>query len=132
MTTMSLDHIHLRGHDPEAAAEFLHRNFDVEIVERLQVRGLPGMVLRLGAVTLFVEGATEAMPCAPAMPFRGIEHVCVRVSDIEAHVARLARNGVDLHTVIQDVRPGVRIAYVEAPGGIIIEMVERSSAGLPA
>ncbi|NPD68697.1 VOC family protein (plasmid) [Lichenicola cladoniae] len=128
MTTILLDHIHFRSRHPEAVADFLSRHFDVEIVERMEVRGLPRVVLRIGDVAIFVEGATDDMPRVPGMPFRGIEHVCVRVSDIAAHAARLEQAGVTLLSPVSQIRPGVQIAFVEAPDGILIEMIERLTA----
>ena len=127
MSAVLLDHIHLRRRDPEAVAGFLSRHFDVGVVDRTTVRGLPRVVLRIGAVALFVEGATDDMPRVPAMPFRGIEHVCLLVPDIDAQAARLVANGVALLSPVSEVRPGVRVAFVEAPDGIVIEMIERSS-----
>ena len=128
MSAIVLDHIHLRSRDPEAVADFLSRHFDVEIVDRMQVRDLPRVVLRLGEVPIFIEGATGDMPRVPTMPFRGIEHLCVRVTDIAAHAARLERAGVALHMPVTQLRPGVRIAFVEVPDGIMVEMIERSQA----
>ena len=128
MSAILLDHIHLRARDPEAVADYLSRHFDFEIEGRMEVRNLPRVVLRVGEVTIFVEGATADMPRVPAMPFRGIEHVCVRVPDITAHAARLERAGVTLLAPVSEIRPGVRVAFVEAPDGIMIEMIERSAA----
>ena len=127
MSAILLDHIHLRACDPEAVAGFLSRHFDAEIVDRMEVRGLPRVVLRLGEVAIFVEGATGGMPRVPGKPFRGIEHVCVRVPDIAAHAARLERAGVKLLSPVSDVRPGVRAAFVEAPDGILIEIIQRAT-----
>ena len=47
--------------------------------------------------------------------------------DIDAQAARLVANGVALLSPVSEVRPGVRVAFVEAPDGIVIEMIERSS-----
>ncbi len=128
MSAILLDHIHFRSREPEAVADFLSRHFDVEIVDRMEVRGLARVVLRVGEVAIFIEGATDDMPRVPGMPFRGIEHVCVRVPDIAAHAARLQQAGVTLLSPVSQIRPGVRIAFVEAPDGILIEMIERLTA----
>lgn len=128
MSDILLDHIHLRARDPEAVADFLSRHFGVEIIDRMEVRNLQRVVLRLGAVAIFVEGATDDMPRVPAMPFRGIEHFCLRVLDINAQAARLERAGVSLLSPVSEIRPGVRICFVEAPDGILVELIERSAA----
>ncbi len=128
MSAILLDHVHLRACDPEAVAGFLSRHFDAEIIDRSEVRGLPRVTLRIGAVAIFVEGATDDMPRVPGKPFRGIEHVCMRVPDIAAHAARLERAGVALLCPVSEVRAGVRVAFVEAPDGILIEMIERLTA----
>lgn len=127
MSSPSLDHIHLRARDPEAVAAFLHDHFDCPIIDRLQVRGLPRVVMRLDDTSILIEGATGDAKQAPTMPYRGIEHICIRVSDIAAQVARLEQAGIRLHTPVSVVRPGVTIAFVEAPDGIFIELIERSA-----
>ena len=126
MSAIRFDHIHMRGRDPGSVADFLSRHFDFEIVERLRVRDLPRVVLRLGELTVFIEGATDDMPRVPAMPFRGIEHVCLRVLDIDAHAERLERAGVTLLSPVSEIRPGVKVAFVEAPDGILVELIERA------
>ena len=128
MSAVRLDHIHMRGRDPEPMADFLSRHFDFEIVERLRVRDLPRVALRLGELTVFVEGATDGMPRVPDMPFRGIEHICLRVPDIAAHADRLERAGVALLSPVSEIRPGVKVAFVEGPDGILVELIERSPA----
>ena len=128
MSVIQLDHIHMRCRDPEAVADFLSRHFDFEIVDRMQVRDLPRVVLHLGELTVFIEGATPDMPRVPAMPFRGIEHVCLRVPDIAAHAERLERAGVALLSPVSEIRPGVKVAFVEGPDGIVVELIERAAA----
>ena len=128
MSAVLLDHIHFRSRDPEAVAGFLSSHFGFEIEGRMEVRGLPRVVLRIGEVAIFVEGAIDGMPRVPGMPFRGIEHVCVRVPDIAAHAARLERAGVTLLSPVSEIRPGVKVAFVEAPDGILVEMIERLAA----
>ena len=90
MSDILLDHIHLRA-AIRKRSRLLSRHFGVEIIDRMEVRNLQRVVLRLGAVAIFVEGATDDMPRVPAMPFRGIEHFCLRVLDINAQAARLER-----------------------------------------
>ena len=128
MSVIQLDHIHMRGRDPEAVADFLSRHFDFEIVDRMQVRDLPRVVLRLGELTVFIEGATEGTPGVPAMPFRGIEHICLRTPDIAARAERLERAGVPLLSPVSEIRPGVKVAFVQAPDGILVELIERAAA----
>ena len=59
----------------------------------------------------------------------GLHHLCFEVSDIEAALAELSRQGVEL--VDQSPRPGIdgKVAFLHprSCGGVLIELVEKPS-----
>ena len=55
----------------------------------------------------------------------GLDHFGVAVDDMDAAVSELKKKGVRLVMDPFQVRPGVRIAYIEAPDQVRIELTER-------
>ena len=67
---------------------------------------------------------------APIPGLTGIEHIGLRVEDIEATVADLAARGIPLVSGITDIRPGLRIAFFEGPDGVRIDVTERQAVAV--
>lgn len=118
------DHVHLRSRDAVAAAGFYAAMFSAREVKRV---GDPvqRVVLDLGGLTVFIEQAPADAHPAAATPCLGIEHLGLRVDDIEAAMAELTARGVPVRTPVTVRDPGLRIAFVEGPDGALIELLER-------
>lgn len=54
----------------------------------------------------------------------GIRHICFNVEDIEAIVAKLKRNGIEVFSEIQQYEESYKLCYVRGPEGIILELAE--------
>jgi catechol 2,3-dioxygenase-like lactoylglutathione lyase family enzyme len=74
----------------------------------------------------FIDQVPENTPKAPRPPFIGIEHICLAVEGLDAAAAELRRKGVTFVVEPQELRPGLRYAFVEAPDGVRLELVDRS------
>lgn len=55
----------------------------------------------------------------------GIRHITFAVEDIEAIVAKLKKNGVEIFSEIQNYEDIYKLCYVRGPEGIILELAER-------
>ena len=55
----------------------------------------------------------------------GLEHLGFSVDDLDAVAATLAKHAVPLLGGIEQVRPGIRIAFIEGPERVRIELIER-------
>lgn len=122
------DHVHLRSRDAVRAATFYVESFGAREVKRVGSDPVQRVVLDLGGLTVFIEQApAETAPAGPT-PCLGIEHIGLRVSDIEAAMADLTGRGVTVRTGITERGPGLRIAFVEGPDGALIEILERAAA----
>jgi catechol 2,3-dioxygenase-like lactoylglutathione lyase family enzyme len=122
------DHVHLRSTDPVAAARFYVEAFGAKEVTRVDVRGALRIILDLGTLRLFVEQVPESTARPPEPPFLGIEHIGLGVSDLDAAAADLRARGVRFVTEPREARPGVRIAFIEGPDRVRIELIERTGA----
>lgn len=119
------DHVHLRSPDPEASAHFYLEVLGARDLGRTQVRGALRRMVELGGLTIFIEAVPPTTPSPPPAPFQGLEHLGFAVNDLDAAAAKLASHGVTLLDGIEQVRPGVRIAFIEGPERVRIELLER-------
>ena len=121
------DHMHLRSRDVKKTAEYYHRTFDARIVESVQSDGKPRTDLDLNGLTIFIAPVPPdaAVPPAPMEPYVGLDHFGLRVEDMDDAVAELRRRGASFTMEPRTIRPGVRIAFVQAPDNVRIELLER-------
>ncbi|MCK8783933.1 VOC family protein [Roseomonas sp. NAR14] len=122
------DHIHLRSPDPVAAARFYVEALGAREVTRLDNNGALRIVLDLGGLSVFVEQVPATTHRAPEPPYVGIEHIGLGVNDMDAAVADLRTRGVHFVVEPKEARPGVRIAFLEGPDKVRIELIERRPA----
>jgi catechol 2,3-dioxygenase-like lactoylglutathione lyase family enzyme len=120
-----LHHLHLRGPDPEAVMSWLLTNFGGE---RAQMKG------RLEAVRYMAPGnnpiwvLVQKGESAPT-DGRAIDHLGWQMPNLAAGIAALKKSGVTVTTEPRPVtlpnKSTITIAFVEGPGGIKIELVQR-------
>jgi catechol 2,3-dioxygenase-like lactoylglutathione lyase family enzyme len=124
MARFTFDHIHLRSPDPEATAAFYERVFGVTLNRAPQ-----RIDFTLGGQAIFVSPINEAdTGDAPSAPYRGLEHIGLAVTGIDALVAEMKAQGVTFQMEPTTIRPGVRIAFLRGPENVAIELLERSAA----
>ena len=125
--TYRYDHMHLRSRDVKKTAAYYKEMFDAEIVESIQSDGKPRTDLDLNGLTIFIAVVPPeaATPPAPAEPYVGLDHFGLRVEDMDDAVAELKRRGASFTLEPRTIRPGVRIAFVQAPDNVRIELLER-------
>ena len=126
--TYRYDHMHLRSRDVKKTAEYYQQMFDAEIVESIQSDGRPRTDLDLNGLTIFIAPVAPdaAVPPAPTEPYVGLDHFGLRVDDMDEAVAELKRRGASFMMEPRTIRPGVKIAFVQAPDNVRIELLERS------
>jgi lactoylglutathione lyase len=122
------DHMHVRSRDVRKTAEWYRDVFDAEIVESIQSDGKPRTDLDLNGLTIFIAAVPPeaTTPPAPGEPYVGLDHFGLRVENMDAAVAELKRRGATFTLEPRTIRPGVRIAFVQAPDNVRIELLERT------
>jgi lactoylglutathione lyase len=129
MAKFTWDHIHLRSPNPEATAAFYERMFGAEVIRSMQ-QGKPRIDLKVGGANVFilpvVPGDKTNPP--PTSPYQGLDHFGLSVTGIDAVVADLKAKGAEFTMEPNNIRPGIRIAFLRGPEGVSIELLERSSA----
>jgi catechol 2,3-dioxygenase-like lactoylglutathione lyase family enzyme len=126
--TYSYDHIHLRSKDPHATAEFYHRMFDARILESIQSDGQPRIDLDINGLTVFIARVAQDADIAsePSDPHLGLDHFGLRVDNLEQAAAELKQRGATFTVEPRNLRPGVKIAFVQCPDNVRVELLERS------
>ena len=125
MPIVTWDHIHLRSPDPEATAAWLEN-----ILGGVIIRG-PGRIdVKLGGANVFIAPVApgDGVNPPPLTPYQGLDHFGLTVTGIDAVVAELKAKGVEFTREPTTVRPGVRVAFLRAPEGVSIELLDRNAA----
>lgn len=123
-----LDHIHLNSRDPQAAAEYYRRTFGARVIESVQLDGQPRFDVDLDGLMIFIAPVSPGAPApAPAGDALGIAHFGLRVDDLDEAVAALRHAGARfaVEPYASKRKAGLRVAFVEAPENVLIELLER-------
>ncbi len=129
MAKFTYDHIHLRSPNPDATALYYQRMFEAEVIRTMQ-QGKPRIDLKLGGVNIFIApvASGDGVNPPPKTPYQGLDHFGLLVDDIDAVVAELKAKGAEFTREPTTVRPGVRVAFLRAPEGVSIELLDRNHA----
>ena len=125
MTTYTYDHIHLRSLAPMETAKYFETMFGAKIVETTQTDGQPRIDLDINGLTIFIAEADDSVPAGPVDPHLGLDHFGFKVDDLDQAAAELKEKGAEFVREPVLLRPGIKIAFVRAPGDVRIELVER-------
>jgi catechol 2,3-dioxygenase-like lactoylglutathione lyase family enzyme len=126
----AINHVHIRSTDPHASASWYEKHFGAKIVSEREV--MPGTITISmevgGPVRLNVsskpEGTSDERAVAELNRL-GLEHFGFAVEDLEADLDRLEVAGVRIVLPLTEVVGGTRLAYIEGPDDVLIELVQR-------
>ncbi len=127
MATYTCDHVHLRSLDPVAAARFYVAMFGALPREAAPVGAAVREVVELAGLTLFIDQVPPDTAAPPSPPFLGVEHIGLAVADLDAAVAELTAKGAVFTLSPRSPRPGLKMAFVQAPDGVQVEILQRSA-----
>ncbi len=104
--------------------------FGAEIIKSVMSNGLPRTDIKLGGVMFFIAQvpATAALAQKPEGSFVGLDHMGLRVRDIDRVCEELKAKGAEFTVEPKTIRPGVRIAFVRGPQNVLIELLDRDVA----
>ncbi len=125
MTEFRFDHLHLRSADPESAAQFYVEALGATRLGSSLVQDALRVVVDLDGLKLFIEQVPPTTPSAPQPPFLGLEHLAVAVDDLDQVATTLRQRGVTFTKEPVSIRPGLRIAFIQGPDGVLIEILQR-------
>ena len=122
------NHLHFRSEDPDAAAKFYCDNFGAVVASvnplsttksiRLELNGQPLMTISGRAEGENpVAGSTE--------PRYGLDHCGFTVDDLDAAAAEMKGRGVKFICDPWTMPSGGRVAFIEAPDKVSIELIQK-------
>ena len=132
MSKPKLDHIGIAVKSIESAAIYRALGLEIEHVEVVESQGVKTAFLSVGDANLeLLEPTGPASAIAKFIEKRGegIHHICLRVDDLDAHLARLKAEGFRL--INEAGVPGAhgcRVAFLHpaAGNGVLIELSEKT------
>ena len=128
MMLLRCDHIHLIAEDIEKTVQWYCRVLGAKVTFQGEFSGSKVYYLDVAGMTFIVfgrlENEEEPTPGTPA-PKLGVDHFGFAVGDIGQAIEELRANGIKILKEPTTVRPGLRIAYIEGPDQIRIELSER-------
>jgi methylmalonyl-CoA epimerase len=137
---LGIDHLGVAVRDPRARLALWSDVLDLplERVESVPSEGVRTWFVAVGGPHVeLLEPLSEDSTVAKSLDKRGegIHHLCLRVDDIEAVIARLAARGIE--PIGGGARPGAggcRVAFLHPrdTGGILLELSQAPGDGAPA
>ena len=124
-----INHVHVRSSDPHASAAWYEKYFNAKTLWAREI--MPGTVTVSmevgGPVRLNISSkpaGTSDERNAAELNRLGLEHFGFDVADLEAELARLASAGVRIVLPLTATPTGSRLAYIEGPDDVLIELVQ--------
>ena len=124
-----INHVHVRSADPHGSAAWYEKYFNAKTLWAREI--MPGTVTVSmevgGPVRLNISSkpaGTSDERSAAELNRLGLEHFGFDVADLEAELARLAAAGVRIVLPLTATPTGSRLAYIEGPDDVLIELVQ--------
>ena len=128
----TINHVHIRSADPHASASWYEKYFNAEIVSDREV--MPGTItigMKMGGETRLnissKPAGTSDDRSSAELNRLGLEHFGFVVDDLEGDLDRLETAGIPIVLPLTEVTGGGRLAYIEGPDNVLIELVQRRS-----
>ena len=125
--SLSFDHVHLVSPNPQATADWYVDKLQGKVVRSLDVKGAPQVYVSVGGFIIIVRGQRPAESASDKRELEwGIDHFGLRVQgDFDAFCAGLRAKGVTFSLEPTDFNPTTRIAFINAPDGVSVELLNR-------
>ncbi len=126
-TSLAFDHVHLVARDPKATAAWYVDKLGGTIEKDLMVKGAPQVYVSIGGFYVIVRGErpVESANDRPGLQW-GVDHFGVRVrGDFNRFCDGLRAKGVVFSLPPTDFNPTTRIAFINAPDGVSVELLDR-------
>jgi catechol 2,3-dioxygenase-like lactoylglutathione lyase family enzyme len=125
--SLSFDHVHLVAKDPKSTASWYVEKLGGEIVRSVEVKGAPQVYVSIAGALVIVRGQRpgESVAGKPGLEW-GVDHFGLRVKgDFDGFCSGLRSKGVTFSLEPVDFNPSTRIAFINAPDGVSIELLNR-------
>ena len=125
--TVGFDHVHLVAKDPTASAQWYADKLGGKIVRKVEVKGAPQVYVSFNGFIVILRGERpgERVNGKDGLEW-GIDHFGLRVTgDFDGFCSGLRAKGVTFSLEPTDFNPTTRIAFINAPDGVSVELLNR-------
>ncbi|MGZ8202994.1 MAG: VOC family protein [Burkholderiales bacterium] len=125
--SLSFDHVHLVAKDPKSTADWYVDKLGGKVVRSADVKGAPQLYISLGGFIVIVRGQRPSESAQDKAGLEwGVDHFGVRVQgDFDGFCSELRSKGVGFSLEPTDFNPTTRIAFIKAPDGVSVELLNR-------
>ncbi len=120
-----MNHIHVKSEDPRQAARWYVENLGAEIEGEAAINDSLTVRANLGGVRVNITQAPpEGLPAGTSEPRMGLEHFGLETGDLDEAMTTLQAKGVKVIEPIRSLPNGMRIAFIEAPDNVRLELMQ--------
>lgn len=128
MVAYHVDHLHLISPNIEETRQWYCEVFGGKVTFEANFKGKQVYYVDVNGFNIII---IEQFPGEEPLPAtiqtkEGLDHFGFAIDDMDAAAADLRAKGVKFVVEPMQVRPGLRIAYIEAPDKVRIELSERT------
>jgi lactoylglutathione lyase len=124
--TYQFDHVHIYCSDLAATEKWFVEGMGASVRQRMEAAGSSSAFLDYAGTTVILRSFAEGQQLVPGSENQyGEDHFGVKVNDLEAATRELKAKGVKFTMEPNEIRPGIKIAFVSGPDNIRIELLER-------
>jgi len=129
MATLSFDHVHVISQDPRASADWYADRLGGTITKSATVHEAPQIYVSFGEAFIIVRGQRPGESAKDKTNFEwGADHFGFQVKgNFDEFCAGLRAKGVKFSMEPTDINPATRIAFIDAPDGVSIELLSRKA-----
>ena len=126
-TNIVFDHVHIISEDPKSSVDWYVDKLDGKIVNSQEILGAPQVVVAFGGATIIVRGRRHGEEVVTRKGLGwGTDHFGFRVEgDFDGYCDDLKKKGATFSLDPVDFTPEIRIAFIDAPDGLSIELLQR-------
>ncbi|HMK66036.1 MAG TPA: VOC family protein [Thermodesulfobacteriota bacterium] len=127
VSNLVFDHVHLISKDPKLTAVWYVEKLGGKVLYNSEFGGAPQVVVGFSGATLIIRGQRKGETAAEKKGLQwGTDHFGFRVdADFDAFCSDLKNKGVNFSLEPMDFTPTIRIAFIDAPDGVSIELLQR-------
>ena len=121
------DHGHITSRDPRKTAQWWAGMFGAKLLPEFGSGSVLFCPVEIGGVKINISSPSEAeaaqMGEGSAALHYGLEHVGLQTDDLDADLARLREQGLEIFELRET--PTMRMAFVETPESVRVELIQR-------
>ncbi len=123
-------HVHIKSKKPRMSARWWEDMFGAEILPEYELGTMLFTPVRLDGVQITITGhkETDDFGEPQGIPYWGLEHFGIEVDDMDVMLQRFEEQGFKIYMR----RPGplgYEIAFVDAPDGVVLELLHKPTDG---